>query len=57
MWNHRHENNHKAALKYLAANAYKKSVEARVALRVRIALALVSLGLAGLIHFFIGGVG
>ena len=54
MWNNRHENNHRAALKYLASNAYRKSVEARVALRVRIALALVALGLAALIHFYIG---
>ena len=57
MWNHRHENNQKAALKYLASSAYRKSAGARVALRIRIALALVSLGLAALIHFFKGGVG
>ena len=54
MWNHRHENNQREALKYLASNAYRKSVEGRVAVRVRIALALVSLSAAAFLHFYIG---
>jgi hypothetical protein len=50
MYNNRHKNNQRAALKYLAKSAYDKQTR-KVGIRVKIALFFFSLALASLLHY------
>ena len=51
-YNNRHQNNQRAALKYLASVELRRAKERGVTIRLKIALVVFSLTLAAFLHFY-----